>query len=199
VYSAFPYANLEIVTHIKPLVGVRVLPGCFLSLKKELYGLKQASRAWYQLVIGVLIDFGFTKCVSDPCIFFLKRGKNMVMVGVYVDDILIAGNNHALINGFKGYIEYHFKIKDMGSVKTMLGINRPLGKELKVKFVETTPMIPGQVLSSQSDLAENKVRDPRYVNASKLPYMHLVRCLLYVMTCTRPDISFHNCNFQFYG
>ena len=47
----------------------------------------------------------------------------MVMVGVYVDDILIAGNNRALIDEVKGYIEFHFKIKDMGPVKTMLGIN----------------------------------------------------------------------------
>jgi Reverse transcriptase (RNA-dependent DNA polymerase) len=47
----------------------------------------------------------------------------MVMAGVHVDDILIAGNNHALINKVKGYIEYHFKIKDMGPVKIMLGIN----------------------------------------------------------------------------
>ena len=46
-------------------------------------------------------------------------------------------------------------------------------------------MIPGQVLSSQSDLAEDKVGDPRYLDASKLPYMRLVGCLLYVMTCTR--------------
>ena len=47
----------------------------------------------------------------------------MVMVGVYADDILIAGNNCTLINEAKGYIEYHFKIKDLGPVKTMLGIN----------------------------------------------------------------------------
>jgi Reverse transcriptase (RNA-dependent DNA polymerase) len=58
--------------------------------------------------------------LSDPCIFFLKRGKDMVVVGVYVDDILIAGNNRALINEVKSYIWYHFKIKDMGPVKTML-------------------------------------------------------------------------------
>jgi Reverse transcriptase (RNA-dependent DNA polymerase) len=200
---AFPYADLEEVIHIKPPVGVRVRPGCVLRLKNELYGLKQAPRAWYQLDTSVLLDFGFTKCMSDPCIFFLRRGKDMVMVGVYVDDILIAGNNRALINEFKGYIEYHFKIKDMGPVKTMLGINichnvhdslltmdqsnivkkiveefqpyndalinSPLGKVLKVRDVESTPMIPGQVLYSQSDLAENKVGDPRYLDASKLP------------------------------
>ena len=47
----------------------------------------------------------------------------MVMVGVYVDDILIAGNNRTLINEVEGYIEFHFKIKDMCSVKTMLGIS----------------------------------------------------------------------------
>jgi Reverse transcriptase (RNA-dependent DNA polymerase) len=48
---------------------------------------------------------------------------DMVMVKVYVVDILIAGNNRALINKVKGYIEYHFKIKNMGPVKLMLGIN----------------------------------------------------------------------------
>jgi len=47
----------------------------------------------------------------------------MVMVGVYVDDILRVGNNRSLINEVKGYIEYHFKIKDLGPVETMLGIN----------------------------------------------------------------------------
>ena len=81
VDSALPYADLEKVIHIKPPVGVRVPSGCVLRLKKALYGLKQAPRAWYQLVTIVLIDFGFTKCVSDPCIFFVKRGKDMVMVG----------------------------------------------------------------------------------------------------------------------
>jgi hypothetical protein len=50
-------------------------------------------------------------------------------------------------------------------------------------------MIPGQVLSFLSDLAEDKVGDPHYVDTSKLPFMRLVGCLLYVMTCTRPDIS----------
>ena len=54
VDSAFPYADLEEVIHIKPPVGVRVPPGCVLRLKKALNGLKQAPRAWYQLVTSVL-------------------------------------------------------------------------------------------------------------------------------------------------
>ena len=53
-------------------------------------------------------------------------------------------------------------------------INSPLGKKLKVRDVDTTAIIAGQVPSSKSELAEDKVGDPRYVDASKLPYMRLV-------------------------
>jgi len=224
VNVAFPYADLEEVIHIKPPIGVNVPRGYVLRLRKALYGLKQAPRAWYQLMTSVLLHFGFTKCVSDPCIYFYKVGNDMIIVGVYVDDILIAGNSRVLINEVKRYIEEHFQIKDLGPVKTMLGINishniadglltmdqskmiikivtefQPYndvllqsdrGKEMKVRDVETTPMVPGLVLSSASDLPEDKIGDPLHVDVSKLPYMRLVGYLLYVMTCTRPDISF---------
>ena len=192
-------------------------------MRKALYSLKQAPRAWYQQMTSVLLHFGFTKCVSDPCIYFYKVENDMIIVGVYVDDILIAGNSRVLINEVKRYIKEHFQIKDLGPVKTMLGINishniadglltmdqskmiikivtefQPYndvllqsdrGKEMKVRDVETTPMVPGLVLSSASDLPEDKIGDPLHVDVSKLPYMRLVGCLLYVMTCTRPVIS----------
>ena len=51
-------------------------------------------------------------------------------------------------------------------------------------------MIPGQVLSSTSDLSEDQLGNEMYVDVSKLPYMRLVGCLLYLMACTRSDISF---------
>ena len=76
------------------------------------YGLKHAPRTWYQLMTSVLLHFGFPKCVSDPCNYFL-----MIIVRVYVDDILTAGKSRALINEVKRYIEEHFQIKDLGPVK----------------------------------------------------------------------------------
>ena len=91
--------------------------------EEGVFSLKQAPRAWYQLVTIVLIDSGFTKCVLYPCIFLLNAEKTWLWSEVYVYDILKAGNNRAVINEVKDYIEYHFKIKDMFSVKTMLGIN----------------------------------------------------------------------------
>jgi Reverse transcriptase (RNA-dependent DNA polymerase) len=123
VNVAFPYADLEEVIHIKPPIGVNVPHGYVLRLHKALYGMKQAPRAWYQLMTSMLLNFGFTMCVPDPCTFFYKVGTKIIIVGVYVDDILISENSRALINEVKRYIEEHFQIKVLGSVKTMLGIN----------------------------------------------------------------------------
>ena len=55
--------------------------------------------------------------------FLLNAEKTWLRSEVYVYDLLKAGNNRAVINEAKGYIEYHFKIKDMFPVKTMLGMN----------------------------------------------------------------------------
>ena len=53
----------------------------------------------------------------------LNVEKTWLWSEVYVYDILKAGNNRAVINEVKDYIEYHFKIKNISTVKTMLGIN----------------------------------------------------------------------------
>ena len=110
----------------------------------SVYGLKQAPRAWYQLVTSVLLDFGFTKCVSDPYIFFYKRGEDMVMVGVYVDDILISGNNRALIDEVKGYIEFHFNGASLCSTSEMFSKNGASGLQSLTKG--STVMTPNGCL-----------------------------------------------------
>ena len=68
-------------------------------------------------------------------------------------------------------------------------VNSARGKSLGLKHIEALPMTPGLVLGSTSSLPEDEVGSPEYVDVSKLPYMRLVGCVLYLMTCTRPDIS----------
>ena len=119
--SAFPIRGLKISHPYQTLSGCvctfRLCP----EAEEGALRPKASTRAWYQLVTIVLIDFGFTKCVSDPCIFLLNVEKTWLWSEVYIYDILKAGNNRAVIYEVKGYIEYHFKIKDMCPVKTMLG------------------------------------------------------------------------------
>nr|GFA43093.1 hypothetical protein [Tanacetum cinerariifolium] len=59
-------------------------------LKKALYGLNQAPRAWYDKLSKFLISTGFTKGVVDPTIFTRKTRKHILLVQIYVDDIIFA-------------------------------------------------------------------------------------------------------------
>ena len=116
VNAAFPYAYLEEVIHIKPPTGVNVPHGYVLRFACGVLWPKACTAHVVSAVL--LLHLRFTKCVSDPCIYFW-----MIIVRVFVDDILTAGKSRALINEVKRYIEEHFQIKDLGPVKTMLGIN----------------------------------------------------------------------------
>ncbi|GJT11877.1 retrovirus-related pol polyprotein from transposon TNT 1-94 [Tanacetum coccineum] len=59
-------------------------------LKKALYGLKHAPRAWYDTLSKFLLDKGFSKGMVDPTLFIWRIGKHVLHVQIYVDDIIFA-------------------------------------------------------------------------------------------------------------
>jgi hypothetical protein len=63
---------------------------CF-KLSRAQYGLKQPPRMWYQLLTKELIALGYIQCISDPCLFYKynSSSKIPILVGVYVDDIIV--------------------------------------------------------------------------------------------------------------
>jgi hypothetical protein len=50
------------------------------KLRKSLYGLKQASRAWYQKIDTTLLDLGFEKSVADHSLYFARKGPHVMLV-----------------------------------------------------------------------------------------------------------------------
>jgi hypothetical protein len=59
-----------------------------------LYGLKQATRAWYENMDEYLLEVGFKRSEYDDTLYVCLQGyKNMVMLVMYVDDLIITGNN----------------------------------------------------------------------------------------------------------
>ena len=86
-----------------------------LKLQKSLYGLKQASRKWYNTLCGLLTRIGFQRSLADPAIPFAHIGKNVVILFIHVDDTTITESSTGLNKEFKKQIGEHFEITDLGS------------------------------------------------------------------------------------
>ena len=70
-------------------------------LKKSIYGLKQSPRAWYGKLSHFLINYGFKVSHSDNSLFTKHKGNDTIVVLVYVDDIIVTGNNQNKIDEVK--------------------------------------------------------------------------------------------------
>ncbi|GJR19303.1 retrotransposon protein, putative, ty1-copia subclass [Tanacetum coccineum] len=92
------------------------------KLQRSIYGLKQASRQWNKRFDEEIKKFGFTQNRDEPCVYRKASGSNVVFLIIYVDDILIMGNNIPRLKEVKDYLEKCFSMKDLGEAAYILGI-----------------------------------------------------------------------------
>jgi hypothetical protein len=67
--------------------------GCVCKLKKTLYGLKQSPRAWFGKLSEAIMEFGLHRCQTDHSVFHLHMSAGYILLVVYVDDIVITGDD----------------------------------------------------------------------------------------------------------
>jgi hypothetical protein len=70
------------------------------KLRNTLYGLKQATRAWYGRLRGFLFERGFEMEKVDQTLFLLRQGRDILIVQVYMDDIVFGGSSNFLVARF---------------------------------------------------------------------------------------------------
>ncbi|GKF25875.1 retrovirus-related pol polyprotein from transposon TNT 1-94, partial [Tanacetum coccineum] len=75
-------------------------PNYVYKLKKALYGLKQAPRAWYDMLSSFLISNDFSKGSVDPTMFIRRKGKELLLEQIYVNDIIFAASTLELCDLF---------------------------------------------------------------------------------------------------
>ena len=92
------------------------------KLKKSIYGLKQASRSWNIRFDQVVKSFDFIPNSDEPCIYKKCEGKVVCFLVLYVNDILLIGNDVAALSTVKVWVASTFDMKDLGEASYILGI-----------------------------------------------------------------------------
>ena len=92
------------------------------KLVKSLYGLKQAPKQWHGNFDETMLSNGFKINESDKCVYVKHVSMGYVIVCLYVDDLLILGNNQAIIKSTKDMLSSRFDMKDLGEVDVILGV-----------------------------------------------------------------------------
>ena len=92
------------------------------KLVKSLYGLKQASRQWNAKLSATILALGFVQSQADHSLFVHSNGSQFTALLIYVDDMVITGNDSACVDRLKKLLDQKFGIKGLGSLKYFLGL-----------------------------------------------------------------------------
>ncbi|CAJ2640890.1 unnamed protein product [Trifolium pratense] len=200
VKNAFLHGELEEEIYMDVPPGYRedIAANTVCKLKKALYGLKQSPRAWFGRFTKVMVGLGFKQSQGDHTLF-VKHSKSggVTVLLVYVDDIIVTGDNEEEQQMLSQHLANEFEIKTLGKLKYFLGIEVAHSKKgifiSQQKYItdllqETgktackpacTPIDPNIKLgNAEEDVAVNKER-----------YQRLVGKLIY-LSHTRPDVAF---------
>ncbi|PKI36625.1 hypothetical protein CRG98_042978 [Punica granatum] len=96
--------------------------GKICKLQRSIYGLKQASRSWNLRFNDVVKEFGFIKNKDEPCVYKKVSGSTVIFLVLYVDDILLIGNDIPSLQFVKTWLGMCFSIKDLGEAIYVLGV-----------------------------------------------------------------------------
>lgn len=199
VHNAFLHGELHEEVYMKPP------PGYFSTnqtkvckLHKSLSGLRQAPRCWFIKLTTTLKAYGFAQSYLDYSLFTYQRQHVRLCILVYVDDLIIAGNDSTGESELKAYLGYGFHMKDLGALKYFLGleVSRAASdiylcqRKYALDIIAETWLLGGKLVSvpieQKHSLALSRSVQTRHPES----YRCLVGRLIY-LTITRPELSYN--------
>ncbi len=97
-------------------------PNLVCRLKKTLYDLKQAPRAWSNKISQYLVTSGFQSFDANFSLYVKKTNRGIFIIVIYVDDLIITKDSIANISNLKKLLKQKFEMKDLGELHYFLGI-----------------------------------------------------------------------------
>lgn len=194
IQTAFLNGDLEENLYMESPEGYNNDPNKVCKLLKGLYGLKQAPKNWNQKFDSFLKKFNLRQASVDKCLYF--DDERRLILAIYVDDGLAASRDESLLEALIVHLKANFSLKVMsGDFYLGLKIDRDRNhsyltinqsnyiekilnkfKMQDCKPVDTPEQVGAKFDESQSLPEENQFKE-------------LVGSLLYLATCTRPDIA----------
>jgi hypothetical protein len=165
-----------------------------LRLRKTLYGLRQAPRTWNAKLDFRLKGMGFGQSRHEAAIYWWGNGGNAMLVGVYVDDLVITGTKDAKVATFKEEMNVTFQMSDL-RLLSYLGIEMHQGDSgitlRQTAYTKRVVELAGHndcnlVLTPMERLKLSRDSTTEEVDATQ--YRRLVGSLRY-LTHTRPDLT----------
>ncbi|CAI7857185.1 unnamed protein product, partial [Closterium sp. NIES-54] len=177
-------------------------PGTQWSLRRPVYGLRQAPREWHDTLRTTLTALGFAPSTADPSLFLCTDTLlSPFYILVYVDDLVFATADTAGLTHVKSELQKRHTCTDLGELRSYLGLQITRDRARRTITLTQSHMVQ-QVLQhfdftysspqattlsthhSLSALPSDESVEPSG------PYPELVGCLMYLMTCTRPDLAY---------
>ncbi|GJR97572.1 retrovirus-related pol polyprotein from transposon TNT 1-94 [Tanacetum coccineum] len=175
-------------------------PNHVYRLKKALYELKQAPKAWYDRLKAFLIKHDYTMGMVDNTLFTKKKDPNLIIIQIYVDDIIFRSTCQEMCDDFGKIMHDEFEMSMMGELNFFLKLQikqleggiffnqSKYIKEMLKKFIleDSKPM--KTPMSKESKLAKGEEGE----SVDNTKYRGMIGSLLY-LTASRPDIMFSVC------
>lgn len=168
------------------------------KLNKAIYGLKQASKAWYKKIDHVLCEkLKFNRSSSEPCVYFKSHNESFIIIALYVDDIILFSrcDDREKLD-IKVKLMKEFDITDLGPAHQVLGM-RLCRDENKITLDQSNYI---KHLLQKYKMEDCKSSHTPMETGLKLPignqrddtydYRGLIGSLMYIAVCTRPDIAY---------
>ena len=172
-------------------------------LKKAIYGLKQASRAWNQQFHGVLLDIGFARTRSDAGVYHHQDDGGITIIILYVDDIMILSDSIDNIKQVKAALISRYEMTDLGEISSYLGVNIKRNRSKRTLEIDQSQYVlqivkcfglsdahpPRTPLPTSANVDLQKYDGQASAADIKL-YQQIIGSLLYVQIGMHPDIAF---------
>lgn len=176
--------------------------GSVLRLKKSLYGLQQSPRCFNVALDEYLKSEGFIPSQADPCLYIFNNGQQFMILGVHVDDQLIASNNRSTLDKFTKRLNARFECKDQGPVSYFLGFNVVRDREARKLSISQEHYLEGLLRKFGMDKSHGSrialpttfkpvpETDKEFEEAKHLDYPQIVGSVMYSATTSRPDLAY---------